>query len=208
MPISSLNAAILATTLAVSGIAIYSETSRESRSPAEPSHLVPVLDTQAESSALEPNQLQSMAEAGLETESLRFLSESKLGLHWVATDRDERICIVTELPTDGTKSSALGGVACRSAVHFYQGGASLRLEASDVKGAVVHLLPADVGMASIRESLPSEGRSAGARQGIEVIDGRGSSLVIMTPAVADTVGDISISRPEGNDIVLPRLEAG
>lgn len=186
--------AFAASTLVASGAAIANAEGRPGMYSADATELVPILSANAADSDPRPAVI-DLADTDLDILSLRYFGDSDLGRHWVASDKDGAVCLLTEA-APGSGAGGVGGIACTPAGGFYQLGASLRLEGAAEEGVVAHLLPPDVAASEVSASLAAARDSAqvSADANGELLDREGSVILVQSTADADRVGVFEVAR--------------
>lgn len=142
-------------------------------------------------------------DAGIVPGSARLLARSSYGEHWVASNEDGDICIITKLgqgvgghPGDGE----IAGGSCMPRLTFFRLGAAVKVEGSPKHGVLAYLLPPNVDPASVRKEVA--GMGSGAHE-TELFTRESSELVVIDSASDTRGGDLDVSRDDGEPLVLP-----
>ncbi|QDP97734.1 hypothetical protein FOE78_19085 [Microlunatus elymi] len=164
--------------------------------------LVPELARAQSAGDALPDTVQPLIDdASLDPGTVRLLAESRLGFHWVSEDALGDICSIT-MGREGVSAAN-----CLTPQQFYSSGSSLMVAGSSRNGVVSHLLPAGTDASAVKAAIErrsSKLGQSGTEPRVEVLNG--GSLVVMDEQTAKELGDITISRNDGTDIVLSGLE--
>lgn len=192
---------IIAVALGITGATIFSDLLRVPAFGASPSFLIPILASEnVENVGLE---LIDLSDTAITQDSLRILTESEKGNFWAATDEAGNVCIIAELVSVNSLTYDLGGIACRSLEHFYNGGVSLRLESDFNDGVVAHLLPSDVGIENVHVALSLTEGYVDSKGGVAVHETAGTVIVIVPGEHLENIGDLVLNRNSGGELILP-----
>ncbi|MFD2841258.1 hypothetical protein ACFSYH_11855 [Populibacterium corticicola] len=191
MKMRSITAVIALSAFASMGIAVAHADSRSALADAQPSALVPLLAESRSTNQPVP-ELIDLEDTEILSSSVRYVGDSDLGKHWVGSDNESNICVITEM-TDDLGAANVGGIACTPREDFFQRGLTLRLEEGGGEGVVSHLLPSDAKAPELEQSgTAANSRHSG--EDIEVIEQSDTTLLVLSTDSADQRGSIEVQR--------------